>query len=184
MPFADDASAMTAVSAGDHEALDHLYRRYGRLAFSIAHRISGDRTIAEECTQDAFLTIWRRAGTFDPARGGLPTWLFAIVRNLTLSAIRRTHSTLELDQRADVSPDQAPDDAVVAGEAASRLAEAMAALPEPQSTVLQLAYFDGLSQSEIARRLGVPLGTVKGRVRLALERMRALVGDDAAVSGR
>jgi RNA polymerase sigma-70 factor (ECF subfamily) len=184
MPFADDASAMTAVSAGDHEALDHLYQRYGRLTYAIAHRISGDRTIAEECTQDAFLTIWRRASTFDPARGGLSTWLFAIVRNLTLSAVRRRRPLLELDQSTEVSPEQPPDELVAAAEAATRLAEAMAALPEPQAAVLQLAYFDGLSQREIATRLGLPIGTVKGRVRLALERMRALVGDDAAVGGR
>jgi RNA polymerase sigma factor (sigma-70 family) len=182
--FADDASAMQAVASGDQDALRHLYERYGRLTHSIAYRISGDAALAEECTQDTFVTLWRRAGSFDPARGQASTWLFTIARNLAISAVRRRRPTVELDERAEPVTAEGPEELIAAADAAAQLAEAMAALPEQQAVVLQLAYFEGLSQSEIAIRLGLPLGTVKGRVRLALERMRVLVADDAAVQGR
>jgi RNA polymerase sigma-70 factor (ECF subfamily) len=173
---------MAAVAAGDQHALRHLYERYGRLAHSIAYRISGDRATAEECTQDAFVALWRRADHFDPRRGQVSTWLFAIARNLALSAVRRQRPTVGLDQWNEPATTAGPDELVATAETATRLADAMAGLPEPQLTVLQLAYFDGLSQSEIARQLGLPLGTVKGRVRLALERLRPLVSDEAAIN--
>ena len=179
--WSDDAEAMAAVAAGDQHALRHLYERYGRLAHSIAYRISGDRATAEECTQDTFVALWRRADRFDPGRGQVSTWLFAIARNIALSAVRRQRTTVELDDGREPDTTAGPDDLVAAAETAARLAEAMAGLPEPQLTVLQLAYFDGLSQSEIADRLGLPLGTVKGRVRLALERLRLVVPDEAAM---
>jgi RNA polymerase sigma-70 factor, ECF subfamily len=182
--FTDDTTAMLAVAEGDQEALRHLYDRYGRLTHSIVYRISGDAALAEECTQDTFVTLWRRAGSFDPARGQVSTWLFTIARNLAISAVRRRRPTVELEERAEPATTEGPEELIAAADAAAQLAEAMAALPEQQSAVLQLAYFEGLSQSEIATRLGLPLGTVKGRVRLALERMRVLVGDDAAVQGR
>lgn len=180
--WADDCEAVAAVAAGDPNALHHLYQRYGRLAHSIAYRISGDRATAEECTQDTFVTLWRRAGDFDAQRGQLSTWLFAISRNIALSAVRRQRSTVGLDERDEPVTHVGPDELVASADAAARLAEAMACLPEPQLTVLQLAYFDELSQTEIAQRLGLPLGTVKGRVRLALERMRLLVSDEAALN--
>jgi RNA polymerase sigma-70 factor (ECF subfamily) len=180
--FADDADAMSAVAAGDQRALRHLYDRYGRLAHSIAYRISGDRATAEECTQDAFVTLWRRADRFDPDRGQVSTWLFAIARNLALSAVRRQRPTVELDQRSEIATTAGPDELVATADAAAQLADAMAHLPEPQLAVLQLAYFEGLSQSEIAEQLGLPLGTVKGRVRLALERLRTIVTDEAAIN--
>jgi RNA polymerase sigma-70 factor (ECF subfamily) len=180
----DDAGAMAAVAAGDQEALRRLYERYGRLAHSIAYRISGDPAVAEECTQDTFVTLWRRADSFDPSRGQLSTWLVAIARNLALTAVRRRRTTVELDLDGQAGTDHAPDELIAAADAAAHVAEAMSSLPEPQLAVLQLAYFEGLSQSEIAERLGLPLGTVKGRVRLALERMRVLVHDDATVQGR
>ncbi len=179
--FVDDASVMAAVKAGDPDALRQLYERYGRLTHSIAYRISGDPAVAEECTQDTFVTLWRRADAFDPERGQVSTWLFTIARNLAITAVRRRRPTVELDERVDSASSEGPEDLVAAADAAAHLAEAMAALPEQQSAVLQLAYFEGLSQSEIATRLGLPLGTVKGRVRLALERMRMLVEDDTAV---
>jgi RNA polymerase sigma-70 factor (ECF subfamily) len=179
----DDADAMAAVAAGDQHALKHLYERYGRLAHSIAYRISGDRATAEECTQDAFVALWRQAERFDPTRGQGSTWLFAIARNLALSAVRRQRATIELDQSREAAPTAEPDELVASADAAAQLAGALANLPEPQLAVLQLAYFEGLSQSEIATRLGLPLGTIKGRVRLALERLRPLVTDEAAING-
>lgn len=181
--WVDDADAMAAVAAGDQHALRHLYERYGPLAHAVAYRISGDRATAEECTQDAFVALWRRAERFDPARGQVSTWLFAIARNLALSAVRRQRTTVELDQRSETATTAGPDELVASADAAAQLADAMANLPEPQLAVLQLAYFEGLSQSEIAQRLGLPLGTVKGRVRLALERLRMLVTDEAAING-
>jgi RNA polymerase sigma-70 factor (ECF subfamily) len=180
--WTDDADAMAAVAAGDQHALRHLYERYGRLAHSVAYRISGDRATAEECTQDAFVALWRSAERFDPARGKVSTWLFAIARNFALSAVRRQRPTVGLDQGREAATTAGLDELVASADTAAQLADAMANLPEPQLAVLQLAYFEGLSQSEIAERLGLPLGTVKGRVRLALERLRMLVPDEAAIN--
>ena len=174
-----DAEAVAAVAAGDAAALELLYRRYGRLTYSIAYRISGDVTVAEECTQDAFLALWKRAADYDARRGRISSWLFAVSRNQAITAVRRRERRAALEARDDAQPAQASvDELAVAAERAARLAQAIADLPTPQLEALQLAYFGGLSQSEIAERLGLPLGTVKGRIRLALARLRTLLDDD------
>jgi RNA polymerase sigma-70 factor (ECF subfamily) len=173
-----DAAAMTRVAAGDTDALRALYDRYGRMAYAIAYRIVGESQLAEECVQDVFVQVWKNAGRYDPARALLSTWLCAIARNRALDAVRsRQRRPLPF---AEVEPDgSAPDaaDIVVAADDAVRVAEAMAELPPAQLEVLQLAHFDGLSHAEIAERLQLPLGTVKGRMRLALDRMRNLARD-------
>jgi RNA polymerase sigma-70 factor (ECF subfamily) len=124
-----DADAMAAFAAGDQHALRHLYERYGRLAHSIAHRISGDRATAEECTQDAFVALGRRAERFDPARGQVSTWLFAISSNLALGAVRRQRAPVEPDQSREVARSAGPDELVASADAAARLAALMANLP-------------------------------------------------------
>jgi RNA polymerase sigma-70 factor (ECF subfamily) len=174
-PSPDDA-AVARLRAGDASALEELYDRYGRLAYSLAYRITGEAQLAEECAQDTFLQLWRRASDFDVRRGSLPTWLFAIARNRAIELVRRRARTPEPAAEVDPGVDPAADPAevVAAADESQRLAAAMAGLPAEQLEVLQLAYFDGLSQTEIAERVGVPLGTVKGRVRLALERLREL----------
>ncbi len=181
----DDAAAVEAVARGDADALEALYRRYGRLAYSIAYRITGDRTIAEECTQDTFVALWRHAAQFDPARGKLSTWLFTVSRNAAIRALRRRRPFVELDEQLEPGSDEpAPDEVVAAADEAELVAEAMTLLPPAQLEVVQLAYFDGLSQTEIAARLDLPLGTVKGRLRLALDRLRTALDQDDVATGR
>jgi RNA polymerase sigma-70 factor (ECF subfamily) len=172
----DDVELVERVAAGDTEALRELYERFGSLLFGMALRVVGDRQAAEECTQDVFVSVWRGAGRFDPERGSVSTWLIAIARNRAVDLVRRRaarpadpHAEIE---RRDESPDAA--ELVAAAETSSNVAAALAELPAPQREVILLAYFQGLSHSEIAERLDLPLGTVKGRARLALDRLRAL----------
>jgi RNA polymerase sigma factor (sigma-70 family) len=170
-----DAAAVARVAGGDAVALRELYDRYGKVVYSFAYRLTGDATLSEECVQDVFVALWRRATDFDPTRAKLTTWLFIVARNRAIDLGRQKARRPEL--RDDLEPaGSAPDPADLAAGAdeAQRVAEAMAELPEEQLAVLRLAYFDGLSHAEIAELIGIPLGTVKGRVRLALERLRSL----------
>ncbi len=176
---AADAAAVERVAAQDAAALRKLYDRYAAVVHAAALRILRDPGAAEECTQDVFVAVWRNAATFDPARARFTTWLFAIARNRALELLRR-RGARPLDLHADApeppAGDASPDTALAAErrDVAARIAEGMAALPADQAEVVRLAYFDGLSHGEIAARLGVPLGTVKGRMRLALEKLRPL----------
>jgi RNA polymerase sigma-70 factor (ECF subfamily) len=173
-----DAAAVARVAGGDATALRELYDRYGAVVHSFAYRITRDATLAEEAVQDVFVTLWRRAAEFDPTRAKLTTWLFVVARNRAIELGRQKARRPEL--RDDLEPaGEAPDpaDLVAVADEAQRLAEAVAELPEEQLEVLRLAYFDGLSHSEIAEVIGLPLGTVKGRVRLALQRLRSLSED-------
>ena len=172
----DDAELVRAVGAGDREALRELYERFGGILFGTALRVLGDRQAAEECTQDVFVAVWKRASTYDPGRASVSTWLLTIARNRTVDLVRR-RAARPADPHAEVETgDTAPDtgELVGAAETSHRVAEALAELPLPQREAVVLAYFHGLSHSEIAERLDVPLGTVKGRIRLALDRLREL----------
>ncbi len=175
----EDVELVRRVAERDGDALRALYGLYGRIVFGVAYRILGDRQYAEDCTQEVFVSLWRGAPTYDPKRARVTTWLFTITRSTAIDLVRK-HEV----RRADPLPEgdawssgAAPDAAelvVVAADDAERVAAALAELPRPQLEALSLAYFDGLSQSEIAERLCVPLGTVKGRIRLALDRLRVL----------
>ena len=172
---ATDAAAVARVAGGDAVALRELYDRYGRVIYSFAYRLTHDATLSEECVQDVFVALWRRAGDFDPSRAKLTTWLFVVARNRAIELGRRKARWPELRhdlEPAGSSPD--PADLIAVADESQRVAEAMAELPEDQLAVLRLSYFDGLSHSEIAQVIGIPLGTVKGRMRLALERLRSL----------
>ena len=172
---ATDAVAVARVAGGDAVALRELYERYGRLIYSFAYRLTNDATLSEECVQDVFVALWRRAADFDPTRAKLTTWLFVVARNRAIELGRQKARRPELRddlEPAGSSPD--PADLIAVADESQRVAEAMAELPEDQSAVLRLSYFDGLSHSEIAEVIGIPLGTVKGRMRLALERLRSL----------
>lgn len=176
---AADAAAVVRIAAGDAAALREVYDRYAGVVHAAAMRVLRDPGAAEECTQDVFVSVWRHAATFDPDRARFSTWLFAIARNRALElARRRTARPLELHADApEPTADEATPDASSAVErrdVSERVAEAIASLPDDQASVIRLAYFDGLSHGEIATRLGVPLGTVKGRMRLALEKLRPL----------
>jgi RNA polymerase sigma-70 factor (ECF subfamily) len=190
IPTADDAAdraALARVAAGELEALEILYDRYRAMAFAIALRITGDRTAAEDVLQDAFLGAWRHADRYVDGRGSVKTWLLSIVHHRAIDAVRRRRPTSELPEPE--APGAMPTALVlpdVFAEVAGRLdadavRTALAALPEPQREALELAYFGGLSQTEVAARTGAPLGTVKSRMRLGLLSMRRLLGGEEAI---
>jgi RNA polymerase sigma-70 factor (ECF subfamily) len=171
-----DAALVRRVARDDADALRSLYDQYGTIVFGMAYRVLGDRQLAEECTQDVFVAVWRNAGSYDERRAQVTTWLFTIARNRALDLARR-RAARPVDPHEDVwTTDEAPDtaDLAAAAEHSARVAEAMSELPTVQREALILAYFDGLSHTEIAERLAIPVGTVKGRIRLALDRMRTL----------
>ena len=168
---------MDRLVRGDLGALDRLYDQYGAMAFSIAYRITGDRAAAEDVVQEAFLGAWRNAARYVDARGSVRTWLLSIVHHRAIDSIRRRRPTTELPDAEATLPDTLtlPD---VWADVALRLdrdsvREAMEAISSVQREAIELAYFGGLTQTEIAERTGVPLGTVKGRLRLGLQGMRA-----------
>jgi RNA polymerase sigma-70 factor, ECF subfamily len=171
-----DAAAVARVAGGDTEALRELYERYGRIVYGMTYRLTKDAQLAEEATQDTFVTLWRRADSYDPDRAKLTTWLFVIARNRAIELVRaRTRAP---EPQEDVEPageESDPADLVALGDDAERIATAMAELPENQLEVIRLAYFEGLSHGEIAELLSQPLGTVKSRIRLGLNRLRAVL---------
>ncbi len=183
-PEPADDELITRVVARDHRALMALYDRHGRMAFALAYRVLGDAQAAEEVVQDAFLQVWRRAETFDPARGsGARAWLLTIVRNRAVDGLRRRSGRLrEATPLEDVEATAAstapgPWAEVSSGLDRERVRAAVAELPREQQDAIRLAYFDGLSHGEIADRTGIPLGTVKGRVRLGLRKLANLLAE-------
>ena len=172
-----DRAWMDRLAGGDLGALDLLYEQYGAMAFSIAYRITGDRSAAEDVVQDAFLGAWRNAGRYAGARGSVRTWLLSIVHHRAIDAIRRRRPTVELPDSETILPDTLtlPD---AWGDVELRLDReavqvALTRISDVQREAIELAYFGGLTQTEIGERTGVPLGTVKGRLRLGLQGMRA-----------
>jgi RNA polymerase sigma-70 factor (ECF subfamily) len=168
---------MNRLAGGDLGALDRLYEQYGAMAFSIAYRITGDRSAAEDVVQDAFLGAWRNAGRYVDARGSVRTWLLSIVHHRAIDAVRRRRPTVELPDPEAILPDTLtlPD---AWGDVELQLDReavqvALTRISEVQREAIELAYFGGLTQTEIAERTGVPLGTVKGRLRLGLQGLRA-----------
>lgn len=171
-----DRDILARLGAQDLAALEELYDRYRSMAYGLALRITGDPTAAEDVVQDAFLGVWRHADRYAAARGSVRTWLLSIVHHRAVDAIRRRRPTIELPDPEASSPDPlvSPD---VWGEVAGRLdaaavRAALDALSDVQREALELAYFGGLTQTEIADRTGAPLGTVKSRLRLGLLALR------------
>lgn len=172
----DDNLLVRRVALGEADALAALYDRHGRLAYSVAYRVLSDGPAAEEAVQDAFMTLWRKAATFDPERGaGVRAWLMTIVRNASIDAIRRrsrfSSREIELDVEIPVASDDDPVSEVLASIDRSVIRQAMLNLPEDQRLAIELAYFEGLTHREIAERYGLPLGTIKGRLRLGLHKL-------------
>ena len=168
---------MGRLAGGDLAALDGLYEHYGAMAFAIAYRITGDRTAAEDVVQEAFLGAWRNAARYVDARGSVRTWLLSIVHHRAIDAVRRRRPTLELPEAESPLPDvlTLPDTwaEVERGLDRETVLAALASISAVQREAIELAYFNGLTQTEIAGRIGVPLGTVKGRLRLGLAGLRA-----------
>lgn len=174
------------IAAGDEQALGELYDRHGRAAYALALAIVGERADAEETVADAFGQAWRTAGQFDPARGSVAAWLVTITRTRALDLVRARGRRARVLTRAALEnteglaaplaqASEAPDRGVERAEARRLVERSLAELPEPQRRVIELAYFGGLTQSEIAAQLREPLGTVKTRTRAGMERLRGLL---------
>jgi RNA polymerase sigma factor (sigma-70 family) len=175
---ADDAdrAALVLVAAGQLDALQDLYDKYRTMAYSIALRITADASLAEDVVQDAFLGAWRNAARYVEGKGSVKTWLLSIVHHRAVDAVRRRRPTVELPEREAVPPSAMtlPDiwPEVAGNLDREEIAAALTSLSDVQREALELAYFGGLTQQEIASRTGTPLGTVKSRVRLGLLAMR------------
>ncbi len=185
---ADDAdrSCLVRIASGELHALDELYERYKTMAYSIASRITNDATLAEDVVQDAFMGAWRNAERYIQGRGSVKTWLLSIVHHRAIDAVRRRKPTTELPDFEAVPPRQmqVPDvwAEVSAQLDAVEVRRALEVLSSVQREAIELAYFGGLTQQEIAERTGTPLGTVKSRMRLGLLAMRRVLIGDAAGS--
>ena len=168
--------------AGDRAALDELYDRYSDLLYSVAMRIVGNPGEAEEVLQDTWVQAWRTAASFDSGRGTVGAWLVTISRSRALDRVRSAGSRQRAERAAGVeavivAPPGAADASVATleNQVQAQVSSALSQLDPKHQDVLQLAYFEGLSQTEIAERLGAPLGTVKSWTRQALQRLRELV---------
>jgi RNA polymerase sigma-70 factor (ECF subfamily) len=165
-----DKRAMDRVAAGDEGAMLLLYDRYSRLVYSVAVHVLNDRHVAEDVAQEVFLHIWRSARSFNAERGSLTGWLAVITRHRAIDILRRRDRECGLEAEWGAESNSHKD--VELSEAVTRLATALPLMPAPQRVALGLAYFSGLSHSEISLRTGEPLGTVKSRIRMALEFLR------------
>jgi RNA polymerase sigma-70 factor, ECF subfamily len=203
---ADDAALVREVATGSQDALAELYDRHASAVFAAACRLTTDRQLAEEVVQETFLAVWNRAELFNPATGSLAAWLHTIARNRTVDRLRAAARRPRLISVSAVGPDDEPEsvalerlaaggvtsgitvlggvdpigmpEAAFAGtELRERLRDALDVMPDAERTVILLAYRLDLTQSEIADRLGWPLGTVKTRTRRALLRLREVLGD-------
>ena len=174
-----DSELLARVGAGDDAALGVLYDRYGGAAFGLAFRMLGDRGTAEDIVQEAFLAVWRRGSTFDLGRGSVKAWLLSIVRNAAIDRTRGRHrhqlGEVAIDDVAYRLASEDVWDDVARNIDRENVRKALGTLPPEQRETLELAYFGGLTQAEIAERTGEPLGTIKSRARLGLRRLeRAL----------
>jgi RNA polymerase sigma-70 factor (ECF subfamily) len=179
-----DEDLMQLVSRADPRAFEVVYERHAGAAFSLAYRMVGTRNVAEDVVQEAFLNLWRSGARYERARGSVRTWVLGIVHHRAIDALRRSTvhdrrrtSDEGLEERLEAP--QRTDAEAARRQEAHTVREAMGSLPAEQRQVIELGYFGGFSHSEIAEMLGAPIGTVKGRMRLGLEKMRgALVGPD------
>lgn len=181
---ASDEDVLRGIARRDERALGAFYDRYGARAFALAYRLLADRGAAEDVVQDAFMSVWRRAISFEPGRGSAQRWLLAIVHHRAIDRLRgaagrvRHEAPLDLLDRVLATDD--PWHEIDLGLRRDQLRRWLAELPESQRRTLELAYFEGYTQHEIAALLGVPLGTVKARARLGLRKLRDLtVGIEA-----
>lgn len=179
MPDPDDLELHRRFSAGDHAAFDELYRRYSPSAYGLAFRLTGQQLLAQDVVHDAFLALWRAPEAYDPARGAFRTFFLSLVHHRAVDTIRREERLRKrTDRAANLEP---PHDEDVAEDVVDQAAladrrrevrEALTTIPDDQRRVLEMAYFDGMTQAAIAEELGIPLGTVKTRTLAAMRKLR------------
>jgi RNA polymerase sigma-70 factor (ECF subfamily) len=175
---ATDGALIERVAARERDAFEELYRRYARPVLGLALRRIGDRGRAEDSVQEVFAAVWRSAGSYDRNRGPGGAWLHTIARNAIVDALRRRAAPTVAEPPEVVSTTPTPDEEAESSWNAWRVHRALETLPEQERTVIDLAYFSGLSQSEVASFLQIPLGTVKTRTRSGLSRLAgALEGE-------
>ena len=177
-----DEELISLVVEGNAQAFAALYDRHSRVAYFLSYRMMGERQAAEDLTQEAFLRVWRSASGYRPERGGVRTWVLSIVRNRGIDHLRSRASLGRTRERAEAEaprsqPSEAFDEAW-RNRQSERVRGALNTLPVEQLKILELAYFRGYTHVEISDLLGLPLGTVKGRVRLALEKLRDRLGPE------
>jgi RNA polymerase sigma-70 factor (ECF subfamily) len=184
---ADRIDLMQLMRQGDPQAFEVIYERHASAAFSLAYRMTGRRGAAEDVVQEAFLSLWRSGARYDHTRGSVRTWVLGIVHHRAIDALRRsirhdTHRASDegLEERFEAK--ERTEVQAVHREEATEVRTALATLPDEQSRAIELAYFGGFSHSEIAAMLETPIGTVKGRIRLGLEKLRGQLGHFAELS--
>lgn len=178
---------MHLVAGGDANAFEVVLERHADAAFSLAYRMCGRRSVAEDVSQESFLALWRSGARYDRTRGSVRTWTLGIVHNRAIDALRR--SSVHDRRRAtdegleeDLEAPERTDAQVINNAASHEVRLALGELPEEQRHVIELAYFGGFTHTEIASMLNAPIGTVKGRMRLGLDKLRGHLGDWQAVS--
>jgi RNA polymerase sigma-70 factor, ECF subfamily len=173
--FADE-DLISLAGTGDAEAFAALYDRHGRAAYSLAYRMMGEKQAAEDLVQDAFLKVWRSAQSYRAERGSVRTWILSIVHNRGIDQLRSLASRRKTQQKVEAAaPRSQPSDAfteIWRNSQREQVREALRTLPPEQLKILELAYFSGYTHVEIAELLDLPLGTVKGRMRLGLKKIR------------
>lgn len=170
-----DLELYERVRQKDKEALEILYDRYERILYAFVLQLTKNRDLAEEAMQEVFIKLWRGGGIYDESKGKFRSWLFTMSRHVAIDLIRKRKPDLQLDESyAEAIPSESPsvETEVEWQEERAQIETAMATLPAEQQQVVRLMYFQGLSQQKIADACGIPLGTVKGRIRLALRQLR------------
>lgn len=181
----DDRQLLRQTALGEKEALEELYRRYSTPVFSLARFMLRHEALAEEATQDIFLNIWLKSASYKADRGEPKAWIMSVAHHKVIDIIRSRRRNINLTDPKDYetldllpSGNRATDDEAVLNLERERIIQALAVLPEAQREVIMMAYFEGYSQSEISLRLNQPLGTVKTRVRLAMQKLRVELEED------
>ncbi|MFN2628717.1 MAG: sigma-70 family RNA polymerase sigma factor [Gaiellaceae bacterium] len=176
-----DEAVLLLVARSDEVALGELYDRYGRTAWGLARRIVRDESLAEDAVQEAFLTAWRTASRFVPERASARTWLLTLVHRRAVDIVRREERRRAEPLEASLEPagEHGADHSALLGLERERVQHALAMLPDQQRETLELAYYGGYTQSELAERLGQPLGTIKSRMFTGLARLRELLAEPA-----